>query len=706
MRLINTFDGLFHWTDNPKETKYAVLSHVWSKGSSAEQSYQDLVKIQDQVRIERVSNPQLPDDAVFSRVCSKVSQACERARADGLQFIWIDTCCIDKSSSTELSEAINSMYTWYSDAAACYVLLPDVDADEDPLVPRSSFRQSVWFTRGWTLQELIAPTIVVFFSCGWHKIGGKHSLSGLIEEVTGIDKDILLHRRPLSSVSVARRMFWASRRVTTRKEDIAYSLMGIFGINIPTVYGEGDRAFVRLQEEILKEIPDQSIFVWDRLRNPLADFPRSQDNEQLALLATSPAAFLHSGDVNPVPPSKFAEFLRRSANDGLSRAFLPTPVASPYGMHITLWNFPDILFHTPSRIAPIACQEGEDHVLALVLRSTSYLRNHGVYTVGVMPAEDPLRRLQSPHMAPGWRWGCWPRMYTLNDAESRSSFVRLVYLPVNGNPSSIDLNGIKPETSELCIAHLPSKVPPLSILKPGGHAVMRVHLDGPSAPSSSLSHGALIYSRHIDMTLHQRHTQAVASRGYSCFLTAGHILEVSSTDHSISITFDVEPAPHSTTPAQYILRATYASSWTPTGTPTAAHEDWSDTATIVSGGLEPPRATGSLKDAYPGEQTAVADWDHATRPDASARERVFPLSPLGQRGGRLQVTISCDSPGSALFPALFSLAVDVLGPVEELEEVEWDDADTESVTTTVCESGSGPSRERTTRRFRNIFRPR
>ena len=154
MRLLNTFDGSFYWNDSPQLTKYAILSHVWSRRPNGEQSYQDLVKIQDQVQNVRISNPHLPKGAVLSHLCTKIRHACNRARADGLTFIWIDTCCIDKSSSAELSEAINSMYAWYSNAAVCYALLPDLHSDEDPLIPNCGFRKSIWFNRGWTLQEL------------------------------------------------------------------------------------------------------------------------------------------------------------------------------------------------------------------------------------------------------------------------------------------------------------------------------------------------------------------------------------------------------------------------------------------------------------------------------------------------------------------------------------------------------------------------
>lgn len=175
----------------------------------------------------------------------------------------MDTSCIDKASSTELSEAINSMFAWYRDAAVCYAYLADVLTSGDPRRPGSAFRYSRWFTHGWTLQELIAPRIVVFLSREWDVIGTKESLADLIEDITGIDCDVLTHRKSHNDISVAARMSWAAQRITTRVEDHAYCLLGIFNIVMHPIYGEGEHAFIRLQEEILRRIPDDSIFAWE-----------------------------------------------------------------------------------------------------------------------------------------------------------------------------------------------------------------------------------------------------------------------------------------------------------------------------------------------------------------------------------------------------------------------------------------------------------
>ncbi|PIL28750.1 hypothetical protein GSI_08794 [Ganoderma sinense ZZ0214-1] len=242
----------------------------------------------------------------------KIRDACAVARANGFRYIWIDSCCIDKSSSSELSEVINSMYSWYARAAICYAYLADVPANGDHWKHRSRFRESRWFLRGWTLQELIAPLHVEFLAEDWTVIGSKHALVDLIQSVTKIEYKALLHLEPLDKFSVAQRLSWAAERKTTRVEDQAYSLLGIFDINMPTLYGEGEGAFRRLQEEIMRRIPDQSLFAWGRVSPgshvlPVPDtVAMEQDScnvqcipypESDSLLAVYPRNFENSGTI-------------------------------------------------------------------------------------------------------------------------------------------------------------------------------------------------------------------------------------------------------------------------------------------------------------------------------------------------------------------------------------------------------------------------
>ncbi|KAH7922675.1 HET-domain-containing protein [Leucogyrophana mollusca] len=222
---------------------YAILSHVWGE---------------EEVTFRDINEPH----AVNLRGYTKIEHCCAQARADGYEYVWVDTCCIDKSSSAELSEAINSMYRWYAEAAVCYAYLEDVSSGEDPACRTSRFRRSKYFERGWTLQEVIAPERVEFFARNWIKIGTKNSLVSVIANITGVDKRILLQKLSLADVSVAKKMSWAAQRRTTRVEDRAYSLMGIFGIHMPLLYGEGENAFIRLQHEIMRTSNDQSIFAW------------------------------------------------------------------------------------------------------------------------------------------------------------------------------------------------------------------------------------------------------------------------------------------------------------------------------------------------------------------------------------------------------------------------------------------------------------
>jgi hypothetical protein len=214
---------------------YAILSHTWGPDGE-EVTFEDLI------------NKIGENKAGYTKL-----QFCgNQAAKDGLQYFWVDTCCIDKSSSAELTEAINSMFRWYREAAKCYVYLPDVsmgDCNEQDDIP-PSFQKSRWFTRGWTLQELIAPRSVEFFSLEGSRLGDKRSLEQQIEEVTGIATQAL-RNAPLSDFSVTERLSWAAKRKTTRKEDGAYSLLGIFDVFMPTIYGEGkENSFTRLCIEI------------------------------------------------------------------------------------------------------------------------------------------------------------------------------------------------------------------------------------------------------------------------------------------------------------------------------------------------------------------------------------------------------------------------------------------------------------------------
>ncbi|KAH9927909.1 HET-domain-containing protein, partial [Epithele typhae] len=231
---------------------YAVLSHTWM--GSGEQSFREL---QDIIRRCKEDGSNARD-----KVSEKIRRCCIQAKKDGYEWVWIDTCCIDKDSSTELSEAINSMFTWYLHAEVCYAYLSDVPSGGHPSEWLYDFIRARWHLRGWTLQELLAPALVLFFSADWEKLGTKNELADVLSLITAIPSSVLTRQTSIFSLPVATRMTWAAHRTTTRLEDEAYCLLGIFDINMPTLYGEGARAFYRLQQEIAKQSPDTTLFAW------------------------------------------------------------------------------------------------------------------------------------------------------------------------------------------------------------------------------------------------------------------------------------------------------------------------------------------------------------------------------------------------------------------------------------------------------------
>ncbi|KAI6019109.1 hypothetical protein EDC04DRAFT_438853 [Pisolithus marmoratus] len=275
-----------------KSTDYAILSHRWRTEVSYEEMV-GLVKMEEQER----------EEVMHRDGYQKIIKSCERAKKDSYKWLWIDTCCIDKRSSAELSEAINAMYRWYQNAQVCYAYLNDVDESVLPTERDSSkFDQSngwpEWFMRGWTLQELIAPNQVEFFNKDWVHIGSKQRLAPTLQIVTRIPRDVLTDGLAGKHLSVAQIMSWAAQRKTTREEDRAYSLMGLFGVNMPMLYGEGNKAFRRLQLEIIKETGDHSIFAW------VPWMPRTG-----SVLAEDPSDFWNCGNFRKVEPDRFGDKL-------------------------------------------------------------------------------------------------------------------------------------------------------------------------------------------------------------------------------------------------------------------------------------------------------------------------------------------------------------------------------------------------------------
>ena len=257
-----------------ESTKYAILSHRWV--DPTEVDYEEMVNLAKMNVEER-------KDIRQRLGYKKILNTCEQAQRDGYEWAWVDTCCIDKRSSAELSEAINSMYRWYANSKVCYGYLHDVQGfsfpteDDDDLYPQSNGWPE-WFSRGWTLQEMIAPSNVQFFNKDWKPIGDKKALARTLEEITQVPEHILKQGLFGNRPCVAQIISWAASRKTTRVEDRAYSLMGLLDVHMPMLYGEGKKAFHRLQLEIIRSSNDQSIFAWGwiddvRLGSILADDP-------------------------------------------------------------------------------------------------------------------------------------------------------------------------------------------------------------------------------------------------------------------------------------------------------------------------------------------------------------------------------------------------------------------------------------------------
>ncbi|KAK2760831.1 hypothetical protein FQN54_002070 [Arachnomyces sp. PD_36] len=315
MRLINVNTLQLEEFPPDKIPRYAILSHTWGE-EHEEVSFRDIT---EGIVRKGDSRP------------SKLEKFCKRAAKDNLKYAWIDTCCIDKTDSAELEEAISSMFKWYSSAAVCYAYLSDVTVKRAHRDFSSQISSCRWFKRGWTLQELLAPRMLRFYNSRWTFIGTKGQLSRMIEEIHGVPRPILQGTASFKDYSIAQRMCWASKRETKRKEDVAYCLLGVFDVMIPIIYGEGDQAFARLQREIVKRgRSDSSIFAWG-LEPASAD---SEENVSAGLFATSPADFKGCGNITV--PSYSLHWRAISPRDdgftGVNLGLLTFPTGDIFGI--------------------------------------------------------------------------------------------------------------------------------------------------------------------------------------------------------------------------------------------------------------------------------------------------------------------------------------------------------------------------------------
>lgn len=346
------------FTENLPE--YAILSHTWG---GDEVTYQDMVL--DLSAAQQKEGFQ------------KIAYTCRQALEDGLDWAWVDTCCIDKSSSAELSEAINSMYLWYKTSTRCYAHLVDYDLDHwTSKVDKKDFFNCRWFTRGWTLQELVAPETIDFYTQHWKRFGSKATLAEAIEEITNIESDFLLHRRSLSEASIAKKMSWAASRQTTRAEDIAYCLLGLFDINMPLLYGEGHKAFQRLQAQLWQEHDDDSLLAWTV---PPSD-PRAFT--PAGVFAASPLDFKDSSAVTTSAQSLGEVSV--VTNKGLKLGGPVFKIPTPRGSN---------LFRTPVFGLPLNCAIGGSSVAFLTIQNQRH-EGTAAYTRIITPKHYHLENTE------------------------------------------------------------------------------------------------------------------------------------------------------------------------------------------------------------------------------------------------------------------------------------------------------------------------
>lgn len=375
MRLLNVKTRHLEQFHGDMIPQYAILSHTWG---------QEEVTFQDMNR----------EDHKQKQGYKKIEGCCQAAAEQFIFYVWVDSCCIDKSSSAELSEAINSMFKWYEESKVCFIYMEDVPTGLDPFAPESDFRKCRWWTRGWTLQELLAPDHIIFFDSTWERMF-THEMAQdlfkkvplpvkanavkkrtrvrsenqiqrviqqvryqLITEITGIPIAVLVKELPLSKVSAACKFSWASQRRTTRVEDKAYCLMGLLGVNMPLLYGEGDKAFVRLQEAVISTSDDISLLAWGYNLG----YEEVEELGYDTVLAKEPAAF------RGYPKSNYQHIRRPPKTHS---------TVTGHGLHIEL---PMIRINARNRVWIGIIDEGENQEengsMLLVLRQKSAHDTH------------------------------------------------------------------------------------------------------------------------------------------------------------------------------------------------------------------------------------------------------------------------------------------------------------------------------------------
>ncbi|KAI6131893.1 heterokaryon incompatibility protein-domain-containing protein [Pisolithus croceorrhizus] len=378
---------VFEYHDDTNKD-YCILSHRWGHEVCCREMV-ELANMGNRREIRKRDGYQ------------KILRACERTKDDGFRWLWVDTCCIDDRSSSEVSEAINSMFHWYKNSQRCYAYLHDTTlfpakADNDNFKAFNGWPE--WFSRGWTLQELIAPKDLQFLNKDRKYIGDKQSLASVLEKITRVPSSVL--RDGLSSYhpSAAQVMSWAADRRTTRTEDRAYSLMGLLDVNTPMLYGERKKAFQRLQLEVIRTSNDQTIFAWD---------PEGKTRRGSSVLADDPELFKDCHDVVQIQPKEFNSEMLSVWSSSLTAATNTMPtIPNDQGLHvftianagIQIWLPVVPYYGCPSVFqAALACRKGNS-MMPITIDLASFGSNHYRY-VGAIGKPQPLPEYQQLYLA-------------------------------------------------------------------------------------------------------------------------------------------------------------------------------------------------------------------------------------------------------------------------------------------------------------------
>ena len=372
-------------------TEYAILSHRWI---GQEVDYSKIVKL---AKMDEEGRSEIRQRDGYR----KILQSCELSKKARYKWLWVDTCCIDKRSSAELSEAINSMYRWYANSRICYAYLHDAPGSSFPIARNNKMYVKSngwpeWFSRGWTLQEMIAPRDVQFFNKDWHPIGDKRTLSSILEGITRVPQHILKEGLSSNRPCVAQIISWAANWTTTRVEDGAYSLMGLLDVNMPMLYGEGKKAFHRLQLEIIRTSNDHSIFAWGC---------NSIKVRTGSVLADNPSFFEDCEKMELMNQDELIEYLKRDIPEGELPGNeddqLGTFPITNRGIQIWLFARPYVDSNLVFR-APLPCRtypSGPPVAIDLALWDSNYYRYPGYlrHEGGLQLRHIYLRYQDAPH---------------------------------------------------------------------------------------------------------------------------------------------------------------------------------------------------------------------------------------------------------------------------------------------------------------------